>query len=92
LEEIACKVRISGRVTGVGFRYSALNQACKYQGLKGYVKNVQYGEVEVLLQGEREMVDKMLSWLSRGPFTARVDNVEISKVPCDDSLRDFTIE
>lgn len=89
MEETACKVRISGRVTGVGFRYFAIKEADKLPGLKGYVSNIGYGEVEVLLQGKRDSVEQMIEYLRRDPFTARVDNIEISPTACDDSLQGF---
>ena len=89
MEETACKVRISGRVTGVGFRYFTMKEADKFPGLKGYVRNIGYGEVEVLLQGKRNSVEQMIEYLRRGPFTARVDHIEISPVACDDSLQGF---
>jgi len=92
MEITACKVRISGRVTGVGFRYFTLRQASRYPEITGYVRNINYGEVEVLLQGKTNEVEEMTACLRRGPFTARVDNVEILPVPFNPSLREFEVE
>ena len=47
--EIAYKVSIRGRVTGVGFRYSTFIKSSEFTSLKGYVRNVTYGEVEVFV-------------------------------------------
>lgn len=89
--EVAFKVRISGRVTGVGFRYSAVNKANAFPGLKGYVRNVGYGEVEALLQGKPEDVDQMLIWFRKGPPLARVDDLQINEVPVSPDLARFGI-
>jgi len=45
----------SGRVQGVGFRWTTL-RALEGLGLDGYVKNLVDGRVELRLQGERELV------------------------------------
>lgn len=89
--DVAYLVNIYGRVTGVGFRYSAINYARNFSFLKGYVRNVDYGEVEALVQGKKEDVDKMVSWLSQGPSMARVDDIKINEVPVDPKLGYFDI-
>jgi acylphosphatase len=82
---------VEGRVTGVGFRYSALNKAYSYPGLKGYIKNVGYGKVEAVLQGSPEAIEDMSVWLRRGPALARVDRFSINKIPLDENLEKFHI-
>ena len=46
------------------------------QGVRGWVRNLDDGRVEALLQGPHDQVDRMLSWLHHGPPSARVDLVE----------------
>lgn len=92
MEITAYRLRISGRVTGVGFRYFTIRQASQYTELTGYVRNIGYGEVEVLLQGKTADVEDMIAYLRKGPFTARVDNVDIQPVAFDPSLREFSVE
>ncbi len=46
------KVLFSGRVQGVGFRYTTLRLA-RAMGVKGYVKNLEDGRVEGVFTGER---------------------------------------
>ena len=67
-------VRVTGRVQGVGFRAATVRQA-HLAGITGWVRNAADGSVEVLIQGNAEQVDRMLSWLHRGPPAARVDEV-----------------
>ena len=87
----AYRVRIKGRVTGVGFRYSALDKSEELPSLQGYVRNVGHGEVEALIQGEVRDVESMLAWLHEGPPFGRVDSVELNPVPMNSDLTDFHI-
>lgn len=80
MENIGCKVIVSGKVQGVCFRYYTSREANK-QGLTGHAKNLDNGDVEVVLYGGREKIIKMLKWLNKGPETSRVDEIEVSKIP-----------
>lgn len=72
------KVRliISGRVQGVGFRFW-VNGKVKELGLNGWVRNLETGQVEVVLEGEESLVKKMVKECKQGPMLARVDKVAI---------------
>ena len=67
--------RVSGRVQGVGFRYSAILEARRL-GVNGWVQNMADGDVEVWAEGSPEKLTQFFSWLHRGPQFARVDSVE----------------
>src|SRR3546814_17582989 len=67
-------VTITGRVQGVGFRAAAVRQA-HLLGVRGWVRNLEDGSVQALLQGPHDHVDRMLSWLHTGPPGARVAEV-----------------
>jgi len=66
---------ISGIVQGVFFRKNTKMQAEKL-GLSGWVRNLSDGRVEVVAEGPREKLDKLLEWLGHGPTGARVDKIE----------------
>lgn len=89
--ENAFYIKISGRVTGVGFRWSVLEKAGNLPSLSGYVRNIGYGEVEAFVQGPTEEVDALISYLRSGPPLARVDTLSISEAPMDKSIRRFEI-
>lgn len=80
MENVGCKIIVAGRVQAVGFRYYTRYQARKYH-LTGHAKNLDNGDVEVILYGEREDVLKMVQWLEKGPETARVDKLAVSDIP-----------
>jgi acylphosphatase len=56
---VARLVRYSGRVQGVGFRYTTADMARDHP-VTGYVKNLDDGRVELYVEGKREAVDKFL--------------------------------
>ena len=70
------KLMISGRVQGVGFRHFTRTNAGDL-GIKGWVRNLDNGDVEALIQGPEEKLKLMLEKLKSGPMPARVDHVNI---------------
>ncbi len=65
---------IQGRVQGVGFRWFVQREAGEL-GLRGWVRNTDEGEVEVVAAGTAEALDKLRSSLRRGPRGSRVDRL-----------------
>ena len=74
------RVIIDGRVQGVGFRYFVLENA-QHHGIKGYVKNMPGGGVEVDAEGEREQLDQFLNVCRQGPPAARVEGFKVDDLP-----------
>lgn len=54
----------SGRVQGVGFRFRCSKEAIKL-GLTGTVQNLSNGKVELIVQGEKEKIESLLSFLKQ---------------------------
>lgn len=72
---MACvKGLVSGRVQGVGFRYFVRRQA-EAAGLRGYVRNLDDGRVEFVLQGDSDEVDSLLAMIRLGPKYASVSDL-----------------
>ena len=53
----------SGRVQGVGFRYTAERLSRRFQ-VKGYVRNLPNGQVELVIEGEEESLNQFLEAIS----------------------------
>ena len=70
-------VHVSGMVQGVWFRASTIDAAMEIGGLTGWVRNMPDGRVEVVAEGERAAVDKLIAWLHHGPKMASVKDVII---------------
>lgn len=77
---MACKrVFLSGKVQGVSFRFHAQLQAEKL-GLKGWIRNLDDGRVEMLLEGAANNLETIIAWARKGPPGANVADVKITEV------------
>lgn len=81
---------ISGRVQGVFFRDNARKKAEALK-LKGWVKNLEDGRVEIEIEGYEENVEAMIKWAEKGPLLARVDNLEIKREEYKGEFNSFEI-
>lgn len=66
---------LAGKVQGVFFRVS-LKEKAEESGVQGWVRNIPNGEVEVVLEGEKGAVQKLVQWCRKGPPAARVGKVK----------------
>ncbi len=73
------RFQIGGRVQGVGFRLFIEARAAA-EGVHGYVRNLPDGEVEAVVEGDEEAVDRMEIALGRGPSLARVDSFIVEPI------------
>ena len=71
---------VSGRVQGVGFRYFVMRHA-QAENVCGYVRNLNDGRVEFLLQGTSDSVARTLGHIRLGPEYARVSELQLDD--CD---------
>ncbi|HQZ97411.1 MAG TPA: acylphosphatase [Pyrinomonadaceae bacterium] len=72
---IARKFYISGEVQGVGYRFFAQRSSARHQ-VRGYIKNLSDGRVEVHAEGSAAAVDAFRQDLAAGPLQARVTVLE----------------
>jgi acylphosphatase len=76
----AVRVRVSGVVQGVGFRYFTHRVAVSL-GLDGYVRNMSDGSVEAVVEGDSMMVDVFLDKIGTGPPASSVRGLRVSEIP-----------
>jgi acylphosphatase len=81
-------LQITGRVQGVGFRYSMQHEAARL-GVHGWVRNRRDGSVEALVQGSAEAIAAITDWARRGPPGARVENVRVSNADAEEARASF---
>jgi acylphosphatase len=72
--EAAFRVRVTGRVQGVGYRAWVRDEADR-RGLRGWVRNEPDGSVSALIAGPEAALAATLEALRKGPPLARVTRV-----------------
>jgi acylphosphatase len=81
---------VSGRVQGVGFRYTARDEA-QDLGLKGWVRNRPSGEVEIMAEGREDVLKMLAAWAHLGPPAAHVSRVHEEWSEYSGQFADFRI-
>jgi acylphosphatase len=84
-------LKIFGEVQNVGFRYSLWEMAGELM-LYGWVRNVKGGSVECEVEGEEELLKKILEWARRGPRWAKVEKVEERWSGCKNEFNKFEVK
>lgn len=81
---------VSGLVQGVWFRQSTAEEAHRL-GVKGWVRNLPNGRVEILAEGARDALEALAIWARTGPPLAGVDEVETHWEEPTGDFRDFKV-
>lgn len=77
-------------VQGVFFRDHTQEKANELQ-LKGWVKNMSDGTVEVVLQGEESQIQLMIDWCHQGSPGSEVSDVKVEWISTNPDLSDFQV-
>ena len=78
----ALKIIVEGRVQGVGYRHYIYTKARRLL-LKGYVRNLTNGKVEILAIGEGDAISALIKHARKGPTLSWVYNVQVFSVEGD---------
>ena len=78
MKDIPCQLNliVKGRVQGVFYRAFCVEIA-KELGLSGWVTNRSDGNVEILAQGQKSVLEKFIEKAQKGPENARVSEIEV---------------
>lgn len=74
------RLRIHGRVQGVGFRYG-MQRAALDAGVGGWVRNRRDGTVEAELEGDAGAVECVRAWAASGTPGAHVTRIDATEIP-----------
>jgi acylphosphatase len=74
---ITKRLRITGRVQGVGFRHFIAHTAHELR-VTGWVRNRHDGSVEAVISGPPDAVHTMLERTRHGPQHAMITNIEVT--------------
>lgn len=88
---LECRVHVfvSGRVQGVWYRESTRHEA-EALSLAGFARNLPDGRVEIVAEGPREALERLVSWCRQGPPAARVDHLEVEWLPATGDATGWT--
>ena len=81
---------VIGKVQGVFYRASTVDTA-RSLGLKGWVRNLSNGNVEIIAEGAETDLIKLYEWCKTGPRNAMVRDIDISWDTAEHSFTDFNI-
>jgi acylphosphatase len=79
----------SGRVQGVGFRYTSEDIA-RDLGITGWVKNLRDGRVEIVAEAEDKVLEEFLAKIA-GYFSRYIKDVDIDWLAASGEFKDFSI-
>ena len=88
-EMIRKRIKFTGLVQGVGFRWRAKNSAAAL-GLTGWVRNEYDGSVTMEVQGVEAAIDRMLAEISAGRYID-IDQMEARRISIDENERSFKV-
>jgi acylphosphatase len=80
----------SGRVQGVGFRYTAREIACGYE-LTGYARNLHDGRVELVAEGAEQEVAAFLEAVRASQLGSHVRNADVNWGDATEEFQGFEI-
>ena len=83
------RVVFSGRVQGVGFRFTT-KQAALALGIKGWVRNRADGKVELEIEAEEEKLTRLLEKLN-DTFSGFILSYDLEEKTCQDKFESFVI-
>ncbi len=81
----------SGRVQGVGFRYTAEALAQELE-LSGWVKNTRDGRVELVCEGPKEDVEMLLERIRKSAMGPHIKNADVNWKKATQEFSDFRVE
>ena len=84
------KIIVKGLVQGVGYRYFCGKKADEFR-IFGYVKNLFNGDVELGVEGEKNMIEDFINELKIGPFNSSVKKISVEEVQFENTYDDFRI-
>lgn len=89
-EDPTLRLRVGGRVQGVGFRYF-VTRAARRAGVRGWVRNLPDGDVEVLAQGRQDALETLVAEVRQGPRHSRVDRCAVERQASEERFDSFEV-
>lgn len=81
----------SGYVQGVGFRFTVVGCARPYPQIKGFVRNLPDGRVQLVAEGSRPQLDALLQHV-RDAMRPYIRDIDIHRTPAEGEFAAFTVK
>ena len=86
----ACRFVVQGTVQGIFFR-AFVKEHCENLKIRGFVRNMESGEVEVVAEGDEEGLKRLAGFLKKGPEHSQIRNVVVEEKKWSGDFREFKI-
>jgi len=86
----ASKIIISGTVQGIFFRNFAKENANKLN-LKGYIRNLENGNIEIFVEGEKDNINSLIDLLKKGLPYSQIRDVKVETRGWSGDFKEFKI-
>jgi acylphosphatase len=81
---------VEGNVQGVFYRYNTRKKASEL-GLKGFVKNLPAGTVEVIAEGPEDKINELIKFCKNNPGFSNVDKVDVKEEKATNEFEGFEV-
>ncbi len=86
----AAKIIVQGTVQGIFFRQFVKEHADNL-GLVGFVRNLENGNVEIIVEGESGQIERLVGFVRKGPEHAQIRNVKIEERKWSGDFKEFKV-
>lgn len=86
----AAKIVVKGTVQGVFFRQFIKEHADNLK-LCGFIRNLENGDVEIIVEGEQDQIQRMIEFSKKGPEHSHIRSVNVEEKKWSGEFKDFKI-
>ena len=86
----AAKIIVKGTVQGVFFRQFVEDHADKLK-LMGFVRNLTGGDLEIIIEGEPESIDRFIGFIRKGPEHAQIRDIKVEDKKWSGEFKEFKV-
>lgn len=86
----AAKIIVKGTVQGISFRQFVEGHANDLK-LRGYCRNLENSDVEIVVEGEKEAIERLIGFVRKGPEHAQIRDVLVEERKWSGDFREFKV-
>ena len=81
---------VLGTVQGVFFRNFVVEHANTHR-LRGFVRNLESGDVEIIVEGEKDSIEKFAEKIKKGPQHSQIRDLKVEERKWSGEFKDFKV-